>query len=213
MEEVDKVVYINSQNIEIFKIATAVNYLREGKIIAFPTDTVYGLGADFENEKAVRKIFYIKNRPFNKPLILLILNINEVNKFATDIFPSAYKLMDKFWPGPLTIILKAKKKIFGIVSDDQKIALRIPDNKIALALIKEFKKPITATSANLSGKKNLTTAEEVKKELEDKVALIIDGEQGKHGKPSTIIDISQSFPILLREGNINFRDIMDTYKG
>ncbi|MDI6785880.1 MAG: L-threonylcarbamoyladenylate synthase [bacterium] len=213
MKETSKVICIDPKNIEKSKIISVVSYLKEGKVVAFPTDTVYGLGADIEDEMAVRRIFYIKNRSFNKPLMLLISNIDEVSKLAKDISSSIYKLINKYWPGPLTIILKARRKIFGITSDDQKIALRVPDSKIALTLIKEFGKPITAPSANLSGEENLITAEEVKKELGDKVDLIVDGGQCKHRKPSTIIDLSCAKPILLREGSISFMDIMSVYEG
>lgn len=211
MVEINKVISVDPQNIENSKIASIVNYLREGKVIAFPTDTVYGLEVDFENEEAVKRIFYIKNRSFDKPLMLLISEIDEVNDFAKDVLPSAYKLINKFWPGPLAIILKAKREIFGVTSHDQKIALRIPDNKIALALIKEFK-PLTAPSANLSGDESSATTEEVIRTLEDKVDLIVGGGQCEYKKPSTIIDLSNFTPLLLREGSISFTDIMDSYE-
>lgn len=212
MVKINKVISVDAQNIEDSIIVSIVNYLKEGKVIAFPTDTVYGLGVDFENERAVKRIFHIKNRSLDKPLMLLISKIDEVSDLAKDVSPSAYKLMNKFWPGPLTIILEAKREIFGITSKDQKIALRIPDNKIALTLIREFK-PLTAPSANLSGEESLATPEEVMRALEDKVDLIVDGGQCKYKKPSTIIDFSHFTPLLLREGSISFADIRDSYEG
>ncbi|MFH1450022.1 MAG: L-threonylcarbamoyladenylate synthase [bacterium] len=207
-----KVISINPEDIEISKLKLVVSELKKGKVIVFLTDTLYGLGVDFENHEAVKRIFQIKERSIDKPLLLLISEISEVSKLAINISPSLYELMSKFWPGPLTLVLKAKRKIFGITSDDGKIALRMPNSPMALTLIKYFNKPLTAPSANLSEKENLLTEEEIERVFEGKVDLIVKGGRCKSEKPSTLLDCSNRTPVLLREGVLSFSEILKVYR-
>ncbi|MBU1160396.1 threonylcarbamoyl-AMP synthase, partial [Patescibacteria group bacterium] len=148
-----KIIKINPNKPEISKIKTAAKILKQGGLVAFPTDTVYGLGADAFNVHAVKKIFQVKKRLTNKPLIILIANKKTVYKLAKNVSINAKKLINKFWPGPLTIVFKKSQIVPEIITGNlDTVGIRMPDNKIALNLIKEAKTPIVATSANISGK-------------------------------------------------------------
>lgn len=193
---------------EIFK---AVNTLKNGYLVAFPTETVYGLGADATNEEAVSRIFSIKNRPRNHPLILHLGTINEIQDWATEIPDYAYNLASKYWPGPMTLILKRNSKVKDFVTGGQDtVGIRIPNHEIALSLLREFKKigsgAIVAPSANKFGKVSPTSFEHVKQELLndlDSNDLILDGGRCQIGVESSIIDCTKSCPKVLRPGAIS----------
>ncbi|MCD4705913.1 threonylcarbamoyl-AMP synthase [bacterium] len=201
-----KIIKINPENPEKEKIKKVVEILKKGGLIAFPTETVYGLGADALNINAVKKIYSVKKRPLNKPLIIHIADKKDVYKFAKNISEEAKILMDKFWPGQLTIIFK-KSKIIPDILTTEKIAVRMPDNKIALAIIKKFGHPITATSANISKKTSPVDVKKVIKNLSGKIETIINGKKSKIGTESTIIDLSEKRIVLIREGAISFKKI------
>ncbi len=197
----------NPTQVEIKKAAQA---LKDGHLVAFPTETVYGLGADATNEKAVSQIYSVKGRPIGHPLIVHISNTNQLNKWAIDIPEYAKKLASEFWPGPMTLILKrtglAKNFITGGQSN---VGLRVPSQPIALALLAEFENNgglgIAAPSANRFGAVSPTTASDVSDELQTHLNiddLILDGGQCKVGLESTIIDCTGSIPIILRPGAI-----------
>jgi L-threonylcarbamoyladenylate synthase len=180
----------------------AAEYIRQGKLVAFPTETVYGLGANALNPLAVAKIYELKERPSFDPLIIHIADINNLQKYAVDIDNKVYKLGEKFWPGPLTIILKKNPIIPDIVTAGlNTVAIRIPDNEIALQLIKLSDCPIAAPSANKFGKVSPTTAQHVKKQL-PQVDYIIDGGKTKIGIESTIIKLNEKGFEILRHGII-----------
>ncbi len=186
-----KIIKINPKNPEISKIRMVSGILRSGGLVAFPTETVYGLGANALNASEVKKIFQAKGRPADNPLIVHIANKNDVYKLAAEVPESAKKLMDTLWPGPLTIILKKSKLVPRITTGGRDtVAIRMPANKIALALIREAKIPIAAPSANLFGKPSPTKAEHVIEDLGKKVNIIIDGGETKIGLESTIIDLT-----------------------
>ncbi|MEW6606543.1 MAG: L-threonylcarbamoyladenylate synthase [bacterium] len=190
------------------KITRAANFIKKGKLVAFPTETVYGLGVDGLNKEGIRLIFEVKKRPISKPISLLISDFNELSRLAKDIPDDTWKLIDKFWPGPLTIILSASDLVPEMIMGEKRtVGIRMPDNKIALALIESSKTPIACPSANISGHKEPTTCEEVMAGLKDKIDLIIDGGKTKLGIASTVLDLTGKSPVILREGAIGSKEL------
>ncbi len=181
----------------------AVKLLKAGGLVAFPTETVYGLGADASNDNAIHKVFQAKNRPFNHPLIVHLAEINQLPDWADTIPAPAFALADAFWPGPLTLILKKKSSVLESLTGGQDtIGLRIPCHPIAQALLQTFRKGIAAPSANQFTHVSPTTAEAVKEELDGKIDLILEGGPCAVGLESTILDLSKDEPIILRPGMI-----------
>ena len=185
-------------------VDNAVTLWREGGLVAFPTETVYGLGADATNSEAVARIYEVKARPQFNPLIVHVANASIAQRYV-QWTPLAEKLAAAFWPGPLTLVLK--KRVFGRISDlvsngGDTIAIRVPAHPVAQQLLKEFGGGIAAPSANRSGKISPTMAEHVEAELGKKVKLIIDGGPSEVGLESTVLDISTDTPTLLRPGSI-----------
>ncbi|MEM4718368.1 MAG: L-threonylcarbamoyladenylate synthase [Desulfurococcaceae archaeon] len=179
----------------------AAEVLRKDGVVAFPTETVYGLGAIVFNEKAVSKVFWAKKRPPDNPLIIHISDYVMLDKIAINIPEKAYRLMRAFWPGPLTLILPRHQSVPGIVTSGlDTIAVRMPAHPIALGIIKEVNEPIAAPSANIAGKPSPTSAEHVIRDLYGRVDLIIDGGETLYGVESTIINVLGDPPILLRPG-------------
>ena len=191
-------------------IQQAVDLLRGGKLVAFPTETVYGLGADANNPKAIERIFKAKKRPHDHPLIVHIADINDLQNWAKDISPLAFKLAKVFWPGPLSIVLKKQPHVLDSLTAGQaSICLRIPHHPIAQDLLKAFGSGIAAPSANQFTHVSPTTAQAVREELGDTVDLILDGGACEVGLESTIIDLSQNKPVILRPGMITTEMIFD----
>ena len=185
-------------------IQHAVSLLCEGELVVIPTETVYGLGADASNENAVKKIFKAKGRPQNHPLIVHIANDNYLSNWAIDIPEIAYKLTKEFWPGPLTLVLKRAPHVSKVITGGQDtIALRAPSHPITQQILSMFKGGIAAPSANSFGYISPTTIEHVKKDMGNKVSLIIDGGPCQVGIESTIIDLSHDKPALLRPGMLS----------
>lgn len=182
----------------------AVDILNSGGIVAFPTETVYGLGAIATNEQAVKRIFEAKGRPSDNPLIVHIGNQSDVEKYATDIPEIAAVLMDAFWPGPLTLIMEKKAGVIAevVTAGMNTVAIRMPDHPIALALLRKLDQPLAAPSANRSGKPSPTEADHVYHDLIGRVPLILDGGETGVGLESTILDITVTPPVILRPGGI-----------
>ncbi len=188
----------------------AGKYLAMGKLVAFPTETVYGLGADGLNEDAIKKIFLAKGRPQDNPLILHIDNVDMIEKLAVDISEDSFKLIEKFWPGPLTLILKKSKLVpYTITAGLETVAIRMPDNEIARNIIKHSHSPIAAPSGNTSGRPSPTKAEHVYEDLYGKIDLIIDGGMTGIGLESTVIDMSGDIPTILRPGGITIEELKE----
>jgi L-threonylcarbamoyladenylate synthase len=184
------------------QIRRGAEIIRSGGVVAFPTETVYGLGANAFDEDAVKKIFELKGRPQDNPLIVHIAKKEDVFLVAREIPKNAEILIDKFWPGPLTIVLPKNPSVPDIVTANlDTVAVRMPNHKIALKLIELSGVPISAPSANISGKPSATKPEHVKKYFGDKV-FIIEGEV-KIGIESTVIDLTVSPPVILRPGGIS----------
>ena len=191
-------------------ISNAAQALKDGHLVAFPTETVYGLGADATNEKAVSRIYSVKGRPSDHPLIVHISSINKLDDWATEIPDYAIKLAREFWPGPMTLILPRKDIAKDFITGGQNnVGLRVPAQPIALALLKKFEdlggRGVAAPSANRFGAVSPTSAEAVSEELGaffDKDDLVLDGGQCLVGIESTIIDCTGSAPKVLRPGGI-----------
>ena len=183
----------------------AVAFLKNGELVAFPTETVYGLGADGLNNKAVEKIYQAKGRPSDNPLILHIAELAQLELLVETISPEAQFLINKYWPGPLTIVFKKTELVPALVSGGlDTVAVRMPDHKIARALIKLANVPLAAPSANTSGRPSPTTAKAVMADLQGKIAGVLDGGDCQIGLESTVVDCSGEIPVLLRPGAITF---------
>jgi len=186
----------------------AVQTLANGGLVAIPTETVYGLGAAINNEVAIAKIFVVKGRPQNHPLIVHLADIDQLHQVAHDIHPDAIKLAHACWPGPLTLLLQRNENVsMSITGGRDTVAVRIPDNAFTRQLILDLGSPIAAPSANRFGKVSPTTAQHVCDDLLNDVDLIVDDGASSIGVESTIIDFSVSPPQLLRPGGIPIEDI------
>lgn len=191
--------YTSSQE----NIAHAAGVLRRGGLIAFPTETVYGLGADASNERAVASIFTAKGRPSDHPLIVHVSAAAEMEYWARDIPDAAWELAERFWPGPLSLILKRAPGVLDAVTGGQDtIGLRVPDHPVALALLRAFGSGVAAPSANRFGRVSSTSAAHVMAEFGDAVDGVIDGGCCQLGLESTILDLSGKYPRVLRPGNV-----------
>lgn len=189
-------------------ISEAVQALKKGGIAAFPTETVYGLGANAFNAAAVNKIFKAKGRPSDNPLIVHIADIAQLKDVASEVPPLAHKLAQKFWPGPLTLVLPKNKRIpMRVTAGLNSVAVRMPDHPKALKLLKSFGSPVAAPSANTSGRPSPTRAEHVWEDLGNRVDAIVDGGECQYGLESTVLDLSGKLPRILRPGAIHREDI------
>jgi len=190
------------------QITEAVNILKKGGIVAYPTDTVYGLGASMASLKAIERIFEVKDRPKGMAMPLLAVNRAQIKKLVNNIPPSAWLLMYNFLPGALTIILHKSDIVPDVITGGSKtIAVRIPDHPVPISLIKGLGQPIVGTSANLSGQPSALTAEEVRIQIGDKVDLVIDGGSCPGGIESTVVDVSGRKPIVRRLGAISLEQL------
>ena len=184
------------------------NVIESGGVVAFPTDTYYGLGVDPFNEKGIRRIFEIKSRAYDKPLLVLISAKNQINQLTQDRSQEAELLIKKLWPAPITLIFYAVPKLPSILtSNTGKVGIRLPKNKWTLHLIQTTGCVLTATSANKRGEKNPRTAREVLSSFGNEVDLIIDAGPAPGGKVSTLLDTTISPPSILRHGAISQKKI------
>ncbi len=191
-------------------IAQAVQILRNGGLVAFPTETVYGLGADASNELAVTKVFQIKGRPADHPLIVHLANPHQLTDWALDVPENATKLAKAFWPGPLTIVLKKRPNVLACVTGGQDtVALRMPRHPIAIKLLEAFGKGLVAPSANRFTRISPTTASAVREEFGQALDWVLDGGACEVGLESTIVDLSGKQPVILRPGMISAKQISE----
>jgi L-threonylcarbamoyladenylate synthase len=195
-------------------IANAVAFLKAGELVAFPTETVYGLGADARNSAAVEKIFSAKGRPADHPVIVHLPDVSHLERWAINIPAVAYRIAAAFWPGPLTLILQRHPDVPAIVSGGQtSIGLRVPNHPVALALLRAFNDGIAAPSANRFGRISPTTVQHVQEELGHAVQLILDGGACEVGIESTIVDLTGKRPQILRLGMISAETIASVLGG
>jgi L-threonylcarbamoyladenylate synthase len=197
-----------NKKINLNKIKQASKYILKGELVAFPTETVYGLGASVFNEKAIKNIFKVKGRAQDNPLIVHISSVDQLDILTDKISKNAKKLINHFWPGPLTIVFRKRKIVPSIVTAKlNTVAVRMPDNQIALNLIKLSYVPIVAPSANKSTRPSPTKAEHVINDFKNEIKCVIDGGTCNIGIESTVIDLTSSIPIILRPGKITKEDI------
>lgn len=184
-------------------IRVAADHIKNGGLVAFPTETVYGLGADAFNELAVKKIYEAKGRPSDNPIIVHIARASDIGQLTPQLSPDIVKLADSFWPGPLTLVLKKNPNIPDVVTGGlDTVAVRIPDNPVAIELIRLSDTPIAAPSANLSGRPSPTRGEHVISDLDGLVDCILSGEDSRIGIESTVLDLTADVPTVLRPGII-----------
>ncbi len=185
-------------------IKLARTLLREGEVIAFPTDTVYGVGANAFERFAVRQLFEVKQRPPDKAIPVFITQIDDLNQVARGVPNSAWRFLQHFWPGALTVVLpKAPHLPPDVTAGEETVAVRLPDHPLCHELVIKTGHPLAVTSANLSGRPAPTTAQEVAAQLRGRIPLILDGGPTPTSKPSSIVDLSVSPPRLLREGDLS----------
>lgn len=188
-------------------VSRAIKILLAGGLVAFPTDTVYGIGALAFDEDAIRSIYTAKDRPIEKAIAILIAGVEDMEKVGMDIPEAAYKLAARFWPGPLTCVIPKQPSLPESVSATSTVGIRVPDHEIARKLLREAG-PMAVTSANISGQPSPSTAEEVFAQLNGRIPLIIDGGRTPGGVPSTVVDCSSDEIKILREGPIGLEEIM-----
>ena len=189
---------IEPQNPDRNKIEKLIEILKNGGVILYPTDTVYGIGANIFDENAVKRVYSIKKRNYAKPLSVCVSNVDEIDKIAY-LNSDLRKFINKIFPGPFTVILEKKENVPDIITaGSKKIGVRIPDSALCIELSKEF--PITTTSANLSGEEILESVENILRELGDVFDAVIDAGSVKNALPSTVVDLTGSKPKILRKG-------------
>ena len=199
------IIKIDPANPDKRKIAIAAKVIREGGLVVFPTETVYGIAANLLDRKALERLYMVKARPEGKPFTVHISDLKMIRDMGCEITGTAEKLMAKFWPGPLTIILKSRK--------GRKIGFRMPADKTALELIRLSGVPVVAPSANLSGKPAPATAEEARADLEGKIDMVIDGGRTEIGLESTVVDLTVDPFKVLRAGAIKEEELSKTVNG
>ncbi|MDP2920107.1 MAG: L-threonylcarbamoyladenylate synthase [Dehalococcoidia bacterium] len=193
------------------QVNRAIGILKKGGVVAYPTDTVYGLGACMTSLPAVERIFEIKGRHKGMALPLLVADREQIKQIAVSIPPTAWRLACNFLPGALTLVLLKSPAVPDIITGGGKtIAVRIPDHPVPLALLRQLGEPIIGTSANFSGKPPALTAEEVKSQLGDKVDMVIDGGRCPGGVESTVLDLTKKKPTVLRLGAVSLEQLQRT---
>ncbi len=200
-----EIVRINCENPETSLVKYAADQIRSGEVLGMPTDTFYGLAADPFNLRAVEKVYEIKTRSRHKPLSLLIASVEQAEELAKDLQDEFYALARKFWPGPLTIIVKAGSKLpLKVTANTGNVAIRVPNARIPLAVVTAAAIPVTATSANLSGAAECTSAEQVRDQLHGRINIIVDGGTSPRDVASTIVDLTDDGARwkVIREGAI-----------
>jgi L-threonylcarbamoyladenylate synthase len=186
----------------------AAEFIRRGGIVAFPTETVYGLGADAFNEAAVQKIFGAKGRPADNPLIVHISRIEQVDKLSSNVTENARKFIEAFFPGPMTVVLKKTDRVPMIATAGlETVGIRMPRNAVAKEFLAECATPVAAPSANLSGRPSPTTWQAVQEDLNGRIDCILKGEPTEIGLESTVVDCTGAAPVLLRAGAVSLEDL------
>ena len=188
----------------------AARYIRDGEVVAFPTETVYGLGANIFDEAAIRRIFDAKGRPVDNPLIAHIADLAQIDSIAAEIPPAARLLIDRFFPGPLTVILPKRPEVPLIATGGlETIGVRMPDHEVAIDLLRACGVPLVAPSANISGRPSPTTWQAVRSDLDGRIACILQGEPTRVGLESTVVDCTAPIPAILRAGAITFEQLRE----
>ena len=203
-----RIIRVSPDNPSGESLLAAAEILRSGGIVAYPTETFYGLGADALNRDAVHKVFTIKQRRLSQPLLILVPRREAIPSYVKEVPDAADRLMDAFWPGSLTLIFPAADRLpRELCANTSTIAIRLSPHPVARALVETFDSPVTSTSANISGEDSPVKADQVLSQLSENVDLIIDGGRTPGKQPSTIVDLTAASPRLVREGTIPFGEI------
>lgn len=204
-----KTIYLKEEQIDETKIEEIANAIKEGKLIIFPTDTVYGIGTNAYNEEACKKIYEIKGRPSCKPLIILISDISMIEDLVENISPTEQKIIEKFWPGPLTMKFKKRKGILPdiISAGDEYVRIRLIKKGLIYKIIEKAEVPVVAPSANISGHPTGIKINNIIKELGGKVDYILDCGDYKSDEPSTIVQVEDEKVVVIREGKIKREEL------
>ncbi len=201
---------MNTRHFSVNELGSAAQLLRDGEVVAFPTETVYGLGADALNADAIRKIFSAKGRPSDNPLIVHIADPNQLTMVARDVPIVAKSMMEQLWPGPLTIILPKRSEIPQIVTANlDTVAVRLPNHRMAIEIIRLAGVPLAAPSANRSGRPSATTWQAVAEDLDGRIAGLVCGEPTTFGLESTVVDTTSNPPRVLRPGAVSFEQLQE----
>lgn len=194
-------------------IDEAVSYLEAGQVVAYPTETIYGLGVDVTNEKAIKRLFDLKRRDYGLPISILVSDLAMLNHIADTVPESAKKLMKMFWPGPLTILFPAGANIStSLTTNTGKIGIRISSHPVAMAIIKILGKPISTTSANLSGFPPSLQVKHIQKYFGEKIPCIVDSGECVSGRGSTVVDVSDETMAIIREGSISSEKVIECFQ-
>lgn len=194
--------------VEPADIAQAVDVLRQGGIVAFPTDTVYGVGADVRQPEAIAALYEVKERPLSKAIPVLLARAEDLCSVAREVPKSAWRLAEQFWPGALTLVVRRSPSLPSILTaEGPTVAVRVPDHPVVRALIEGLGAPLAATSANISGQPSSVTADDVLAQLGGRIALILDGGPCPGGRSSTVVDLTTTPPRVLRPGPISAEQI------
>jgi len=208
-KNINKIIKIDPTNPRPELIKKAARVIKMGGVISFPTQYLYGLGADALNAKAVDRVFDIKQRPYNKPVSVLIKNRTVLADLVAHIPPAASRIMDNFWPGWITIVFEAKDTLpINLTAGTGKIGVRLPGHPVALALVNSVDGPVTATSANIAGNAGCSRISEFDFHVVEKLDLILDAGPLKGGIGSTVIDVTANVPEILREGSVSSKHIL-----
>lgn len=208
-----EIIKINREHMDQDALQRAGRILKEGGLVAFPTETVYGLGGNALEEEASRRIYAAKGRPSDNPLIVHVADMEHLEQIVQEVPESARKLAEAFWPGPMTMILKKKENVpYGTTGGLDTVAIRMPSDPIALELIRQGGGYVAAPSANTSGRPSPTTAQHVYEDLQGKIPMILDGGAVTIGLESTIVDLTEEIPTILRPGYISL-EMVDAVLG
>jgi L-threonylcarbamoyladenylate synthase len=205
---------LTGQCYDMSPVEIAVAALRRGGIVAFPTDTYYGLGANVFDAQAVERILAAKGRPPSSPLPVLLADAGDVEKVCLDPPPELERLAEAFWPGPLTVVAPALHGVaHGVTAGHGTVGVRVPDHEIPRSIARQLGSPLTGTSANLSGNGPHKTGEAVEDELGDHVDYVVPGDCGTHAAASTVVDLCGNSPVVLRDGAISLADLKQVLPG
>ncbi len=208
-----EIIHIDPKAPEFADIRRAVEYLRQGQVIAYPTETIYGLGADVFDRKAIKRIYDLKSRDYGLPISILVSDLKMLREVVSDVPERALLLMRKFWPGALTILFPASSLIpKGFVTNTGKVGIRISSHPVAAALVQELGHPLTTTSANLSGFPPSLSVRHVQKYFGGKIPCILDGGECEPSRGSTVVDIGDETMRIIRDGAVSADDVIRCFQ-
>lgn len=209
-----EIIRIDPKEPYLSEIARVVEFLKSGEVIAYPTETIYGLGADVLNRRAVKKIYDLKSRDYGLPVSILVADLKMLREVVGEVPDSALLLMRRFWPGALTILFPASPKIpKGLVTNTGKVGVRISSHPVAAAIVSAFGRPITTTSANLSGFPPSLSVKHVQKYFGEKLPCIVDGGECEPSRGSTVVDVTEETMRIVRDGAVPADEVVKCFRG